>query len=75
MYLKISEIDYSSKKSLNCKATWKYTLPLVTSDLTSLILNISAWATLNIDEGDTSFKCYYSSVERSTIEYNDNNPQ
>ncbi|XP_025191967.1 uncharacterized protein LOC112592180 [Melanaphis sacchari] len=82
MYLKGSEVvKYINPNiRLNCKTTWNYTLPLITSNLTSLILNMSAWATLNISEKDTNFKCYYTPVERSAYEshqdakeYNDNN--
>lgn len=79
MYLNGPEIEksFNSNVKLNCRTTWNYTLPLVISDLTSLRLNRSAWATLNISEGYTNFKCYYTSVERDNHqdpkEYNDNN--
>lgn len=48
---------------INCKP-WKYTLPLITSDLTSLILNMSALATLNVIRDSPEFQCYYVSIDR-----------
>ncbi|XP_029343943.1 uncharacterized protein LOC103308741 isoform X1 [Acyrthosiphon pisum] len=76
MYLNGPKIDKYLNPSveLNCKTKWNLTLPyLITSNLTSLILNMTAWATLNISEGDTSFVCYYIPVERSVID-NDQDP-
>lgn len=70
MYLNGPEIKKCFKPNLelNCKMKWNYNLPLITSDLTSLILNMSAWATLNISEGDPSFECYYIPIERPTFD-------
>jgi len=76
MYTNGPEIDkyLNPNVELNCKTKWNNTLPyLITSDLTSLILNMSAWASLNISEGDKSFKCYYIPVERSAFD-NDQDP-
>ncbi|XP_016658178.1 uncharacterized protein LOC100166395 isoform X1 [Acyrthosiphon pisum] len=69
MYLNGPEIEKCFKPNLelNCKTKWNYNLPLITSDLTSLILNMSAWATLNISDGDPSFECYYIPIERSSF--------
>jgi len=74
-----SYMSYSDE--LNCKSKWNYNLPLVTSNLTALILNMSALATLNIDINDPLFKCQYSAIEslptseeqRSYKYYNKNN--
>lgn len=71
MYLNGPKIDkyLNPNVELNCKTKWNLTVPyLITSDLTSLILNMTAWAALNISEGDTSFVCYYIPVERSAID-------
>jgi len=76
MYLNGPKIDkyLNPNVKLDCKTKWNYTLPyLITSNLTSLILNMTAWATLNISESDTSFVCYYIPVERSEID-NDQDP-
>ncbi|CAI6358843.1 unnamed protein product [Macrosiphum euphorbiae] len=76
MYLNGPKIDkyLDPDVELNCKTKWNLTLPyLITSDLTSLMLNKTAWATLNISEDDTSFVCYYIPVERSAID-NDQDP-
>lgn len=66
MYLNGPDIEKYMKKreSLNCKSKWNYTLPLVTSNLTALTLNISAWATLNITKRNPLFKCYYVPIKR-----------
>lgn len=73
MYLKGPEIDDSMDYSqqIHCKSKWNNTLQLYTSNLTSLILNKEAWASLNIKEGDPAFKCYYISIKRPE---NGNNP-
>lgn len=68
MYVNGPGIDKytTSDKKLNCTSKWNYTLPLVTSNLTALIFNTSAMATLGIHEGDPAFKCHYSPVKRQT---------
>lgn len=60
---RVDEYMTHNYDNLNCKS-WKYTLPLITSNLTSLKLNMSAWATLNIARENPTFKCYYTSIER-----------
>lgn len=66
MYLNGPEIDkYMNRKYvLNCRSKWNYTLPLVSSNSTALILNISALATLNVTKEDSTFKCHYTPIER-----------
>lgn len=69
------------EKLLNCKSNWNYTLSLVTSNLTSLTLNITVLTTLNITVGNPTFKCHYSPVKKlapnykNLKEYNENNLQ
>lgn len=72
MYLNGPEIEKCFKPNLelNCKTKRNHNLPLITSDLTSLILNMSAWATLNINDGDPNFVCYYIPIERQAFDDN-----
>lgn len=75
MYVNGPGIDAytTSNDKLNCASLWNYTLPLITSNLTALIFNTSALATLGIHNGDPAFKCHYSAVKRP-IPNNDRNP-
>lgn len=70
MYLRGPEVDsymdYDQK--LQCKSKWNNTLQLYTSNLTSLILNKEAWASLKIREGDPAFKCYYTPIKRPELQ-------
>lgn len=82
MYEKGHDIDKFMKHNVNpnCRLKWKLTLPLITSNLSSLILNNSVIATLNIKLNDPSFKCHYTPIKRmmtkdvrGTLKYNDDN--
>lgn len=66
MYLNGRGIDEYTKtdSKLNCASSWNYTLPLVSSNLTALIFNTSALATLGIHKGDPALECFYSPIKR-----------
>lgn len=70
MYLNGPEVDkyMNYNDQLDCRSTWNYTLPLVTSNLTALILNATARAALTVTEQDPKFECYYIAVERPVLE-------
>lgn len=72
MYLNGSNVDkfmdYST--NINCKKDWDYNLPLIMYNTTALILNLTAWATLNIFVDDPLFKCYYTPLERAKFDEN-----
>lgn len=59
-------MDYSSQ--FNCSANWEFSASLVISNLTSLTLNFTTLAILNINAEDPSFKCYYTPIKRLTME-------
>lgn len=65
-----THMDYSTE--INCQSDWKFS-PLIMSNLTALILNMTAFATLNIDVADKSFKCYYKPIERAKPIYGEDN--
>lgn len=70
MYVNSPDINshMSYNDELNCKSKWNYSLSLVTSNLTALILNASALATLNIDVDDPLFGCQYSAIENPLVQ-------
>lgn len=69
MFLDGPEIDkyMKHKDNLNCKSLWNLNLPLITSNLTALTLNMTAWAAFNISKGDETFKCYYTPINRLDV--------
>lgn len=70
MYLNGPEVDsyMDYDKKVQCESTGDNTLQLYASNLTSLILNKEAWASLKIREGDPAFKCYYTPIKRPELQ-------
>ncbi|XP_025414661.1 uncharacterized protein LOC112686533 isoform X2 [Sipha flava] len=70
MYLNGPEVDkyMNYNEKLDCRSMWNYTLPLVTSNLTALILNATARTALIVTERHPKFECYYSAVKRPVVE-------